>query len=258
MVQSHGFLLADWTGHSLHAALLRTLLSSRLLLDLLLKGGNGNGETWSEVVFLTTKMPAKGHKSSASIVRFKTIIIQTAQLAREYTIVSLLRPWNGIVWLAFCTNIVVQISMSGCNKNIPVLLEYSVLIHSGSFVTTRLLEHGPYEYLASWKKAQKFPARKLLLYWSVNCFGYICIYINAHRTTTTCNLFVPFFFWGGDNFQKKVFSQSKNRGHRRVPGILLHIITTYWKLAWNPLLKVRVPGIITKPGIVPGYYPPRN
>lgn len=109
------------------------------------------------------------------------------------------------------------------------------------------------------KKSTRIPSQEAIALLECQLLWlYVYIYINAHRTTTTCNLFVPFFFWGGDNFQKKVFSQSKNRGHRRVPGILLHIITTYWKLAWNPLLKVRVPGIITKPGIVPGYYPPRN
>ena len=53
------------------------------------------------------------------------------------------------------------------------------------------------------------------------------------RLPTTCNLFVPSFF-GGDNFLKKVFSQSKYSVHRRVPGILLPHIeswpgTLYWR-----------------------------
>ena len=142
-------------------------------------------------------------------------------------------------------------------KHSNIASKYSVLIHSGSFVTTRLLEHGPYvnSYLASWKKAQEFQARKILLYWSVNCLGYIYnyIFINAHRTTYYLQPFCSFFFGGGWQFPKEglftIKKQGSSKGSR-------YIITTYWKLAWNPLLKV--PGIITKPAIIPGFYPPRN
>lgn len=38
---------------------------------------------------------------------------------------------------------------------------------------------------------------------------YMYIYINAHRTTTTCNLFVPFFLGGGTISKRRSFHNQK-------------------------------------------------
>ena len=85
------------------------------------------------------------------------------------------------------------------------------------------------------EKSARIPSQEAIC--SVNCLGYMYIYIythlNEHRTTYYLQPFCSLFFLegGGDNFQKKVFSQY---WRVPVPGILLPHIeswpgTLYWR-----------------------------